>query len=54
MHALAGAFHSLHCDAELRGRKIKLNRPLNAIRGIVFVPGDKQLEGLFFEALGII
>ena len=50
MHALAGAFHSLHCDAELRGKKIKLNRPLNAIKeGIVFVPGDKQLEGLFLK-----
>ncbi|MDI3542744.1 MAG: ribose transport system ATP-binding protein [Candidatus Atribacteria bacterium] len=50
MHALAGAFHNVRCDVELRGKKIKLNRPLNAIKeGVVFVPGDKQLEGLFLK-----
>jgi len=50
MHALAGAFRSVHCDVELKDKKIKLNRPLNAIKeGIVFVPGDKQLEGLFLK-----
>jgi ribose transport system ATP-binding protein len=35
-------------DVELYGKKIKLNRPANAIRNsILLVPGDRQLEGLF-------
>jgi len=48
MHALAGAFRSVRGDVELKGKKIRLNRPLDAIKeGVVFVPGDKHLEGLF-------
>jgi len=50
MHALAGSYPGIRCDAELMGRKIKLNKPANAIKnGILLVPGDKHLEGLFLK-----
>jgi ribose transport system ATP-binding protein len=50
MLALAGNYASVRCNAELNGKKIKLNKPSNAIRkGILLVPGDKQLEGLFLK-----
>ncbi|MHB8278286.1 MAG: ATP-binding cassette domain-containing protein, partial [Candidatus Humimicrobiaceae bacterium] len=50
MLALAGNYAGLRCDAELNGKKIKLTKPSNAIRnGIMFVPGDKQLEGLLMK-----
>jgi ribose transport system ATP-binding protein len=48
MLALAGNYPGVSCDVELDGKKIKLNRPANAIRNsILLVPGDRQLEGLF-------
>lgn len=50
MLALAGYYTGIRCSAELNGRKIKLNRIANAIRnGILLVPGDRQLEGLFLK-----
>lgn len=50
MLALAGYYTGIRCSAELYGRKIKLNRIANAIRnGILLVPGDRQLEGLFLK-----
>jgi len=50
MLALAGNYAGVRCDAELNGKKIKLNKPSNVIRnGILLVPGDKQLEGLFLK-----
>lgn len=50
MLALAGNYASVRCNAELNGKKIKLSKPSNAIRkGILLVPGDKQLEGLFLK-----
>jgi len=48
MLALAGNYSGVSGDFELNGKKIKLNRPANAIRNsILLVPGDRQLEGLF-------
>jgi len=48
MLALAGNYPGATCDAELNGKKIKLTRPVHAIRNsILLVPGDRQLEGLF-------
>ena len=48
MLALAGNYSGVSGDIELNGKKIKLNRPANAIRNsILLVPGDRQLEGLF-------
>ena len=48
MLALAGNYAAVSGDIELNGKKIKLNRPANAIRNsILLVPGDRQLEGLF-------
>ncbi len=50
MLALAGNYAGVRCDAELNDKKIKLNKPSNVIRnGILLVPGDKQLEGLFLK-----
>jgi ribose transport system ATP-binding protein len=48
MLALAGNYSSVSGEVELNGKKIKLNKPANAIRNsILLVPGDRQLEGLF-------
>jgi len=48
--ALAGAYPDMKCDAEINGRKIKLTKPVNAVRNsILLVPGDRQLEGLFLK-----
>ncbi|MDF2654824.1 MAG: transporter related protein [Bacillota bacterium] len=48
--ALAGAYPEMKCDAEIKGRKIKLTKPVNAVRNsILLVPGDRQLEGLFLK-----
>jgi len=48
MLALAGNYPGATCEAELNGKKIKLTRPVHAIRNsILLVPGDRQLEGLF-------
>jgi len=50
MLALAGNYPDIRCDAEINGKKIKLNNPLNVIsNGILLVPGDKQREGLFLN-----
>jgi ribose transport system ATP-binding protein len=50
MLALAGSYPGLECTAELSGRRIRLNRPANAIRNsMLLVPGDRQLEGLFLN-----
>ncbi len=48
MLALAGNFRNLSCDAKIDDKKIKLTKPGKAIRnGIVLVPGDREVEGLF-------
>ena len=50
MLALAGSYPALSCQAEVCGRKVRLNRPVNAIRNnVLLVPGDRQLEGLFLK-----
>ena len=46
--ALAGSYKSIACEAEIKGEKIVLNNPTNAVRNSIFlVPGDRQQEGLF-------
>jgi len=46
--ALAGNFRKITCEATLDGKPLKLTKPSFAIKnGIVLVPGDRQLEGLF-------
>jgi ribose transport system ATP-binding protein len=48
--ALAGSFPGVDCVAEAGGKKVRLNRPANAIRNsILLVPGDRELEGLFMR-----
>lgn len=50
MLALAGAYTDIKCDAEINGKKIKLTKPVNAVRNsMLLVPGDRQLEGLFLK-----
>ena len=50
MLALAGKYPGLSCEAEVDGRKVKLSRPVNAIRNnILLVPGDREQEGLFAQ-----
>jgi ribose transport system ATP-binding protein len=50
MLALAGSYPGVECRAEVGGRKVRLNKPANAIRNsILLVPGDRQLEGLFLQ-----
>ena len=50
MLALAGAYPTSTCTATIDGRRIRLNRPATAIRnGMLLVPGDRQLEGLFLK-----
>jgi ribose transport system ATP-binding protein len=50
MLALAGAYPTSTCMAEIDGSRIRLNRPATAIRsGMLLVPGDRQLEGLFLK-----
>ena len=50
MLALAGAYPDMKCEAEINGKKIKLTKPVNAVRNsILLVPGDRQLEGLFLK-----
>jgi ribose transport system ATP-binding protein len=50
MLALAGNYPDVRCNAEINGKKIKLNKPANVIsNGILLVPGDKQREGLFLS-----
>jgi len=48
--ALAGNYPGVDCVAEADGRRVRLNRPANAIRNsILLVPGDRELEGLFMK-----
>lgn len=50
MLALAGAYPDMKCETEIQGKKIKLNKPANAVRNsILLVPGDRQREGLFLK-----
>jgi ribose transport system ATP-binding protein len=50
MLALAGNYDNIHCLSEVKGKSIKLTKPVSAIRnGILLVPGDRQLEGLFLK-----
>lgn len=50
MLALAGAYPEMKCEAEIKGEKVKLTKPVNAVRNsILLVPGDRQLEGLFLK-----
>ena len=50
MLALAGAYADIKCEAEIKGRKVRLSKPVNAVRnGMLLVPGDRQLEGLFLK-----
>ena len=50
MLALAGNYHGVRCIAEVKGKRVKLNKPANAIRNnILLVPGDRQQEGLFLK-----
>ena len=46
--ALAGSYKGIECEAEIKGTKLVLNKPTNAVRNSIFlVPGDRQQEGLF-------
>ena len=48
--ALAGSYRDISCEAEVKGAKIVLNKPVNAVRSnILLVPGDRQREGLFAQ-----
>lgn len=48
LQALAGAIPQAKVHASINGKRVSLNSPTNAIRnGIVLVPGDRMLEGLF-------
>ena len=48
--ALAGGYPGVECRAEVNGRRVRLNRPSNAIRSrLLFVPGDREQEGLFMK-----
>lgn len=50
MLALAGSYSDLKCEAGIKGRKVRLTKPVNAVRNsILLVPGDRQLEGLFLK-----
>ena len=48
MLALAGSYPEASGSVEIGGRRVRLNRPSNAVRsGVLLVPGDRQKEGLF-------
>jgi ribose transport system ATP-binding protein len=48
--ALAGNYPGIDCVAQADGKRVRLNRPANAIRnGILLVPGDRELDGLFMK-----
>jgi len=50
MLALAGYYKKISCEAKINDKKVKLNRPVRAIRSdIMLVPGDRQAEGLFLK-----
>ena len=48
LRAIAGALPEAKVQATIEGKKVRLKSPTTAIRnGIVLVPGDRTLEGLF-------
>lgn len=48
MLALAGNYHQARSMAQVNNKRIKLNKPSNAVRnGVLLVPGDRQKEGSF-------
>ena len=48
--AIAGNYKDVSCEVFLMGKKVTLNNPTNAVRdGILLVPEDRQLEGLFTQ-----
>ena len=48
--AIAGSYKEATCEAVLMGKQITLNKPVHAVRdGILLVPEDRQLEGLFTQ-----
>ncbi len=50
MLALAGSYPGIRCDIEIMDKEVRLNKPAKAIKnGILLVPGDKYLEGLFLK-----
>jgi ribose transport system ATP-binding protein len=50
MLALAGNYPGMCCEATIKGKKVDLTRPANAIRNNMFlVPGNRELEGLFLR-----
>lgn len=50
LYALAGSHPKVQCEVEISGRKVLVRSPQDAIQnGILFVPGDRQQEGLFLE-----
>ncbi len=50
MLALAGNYRGAEGEAEVNGRRIRLNRPAEAVRNnVLLVPGDRELEGLFLK-----
>ncbi|MBQ3108625.1 MAG: sugar ABC transporter ATP-binding protein [Clostridia bacterium] len=51
LNVIAGAIPDARATATVAGKKIHLNSPTTAIRnGIVLVPGDRALEGLFIKS----
>ena len=50
LNVIAGAIPDAHATAVVGGKEVQLKSPKNAIRnGIVLVPGDRALEGLFID-----
>jgi ribose transport system ATP-binding protein len=48
--ALAGNYSDISCKAEIQGKEISLNKPVNVVRNnILLVPGDRHQEGLFLQ-----
>ena len=50
MLALAGNYSETRANVTLKGKKISLTKPVNAIRsGMFLVPGDRQVQGLMLK-----
>lgn len=50
LYALAGSHPKIRCEVEIGGQRVFIRCPQDAIQhGILFVPGDRQQEGLFLE-----
>ncbi|MDR0448064.1 MAG: sugar ABC transporter ATP-binding protein [Treponema sp.] len=48
--ALAGDYADISYKAQVMGKEISLNKPVNAVRNnILLVPGERQQEGLFLQ-----